>query len=201
MDSNSIMKTLDLVNNVSKLAANVTEKKAEKPTEKTVYREGAKTQTNQPHNQTVEIKVGDPDAKPVEEKHETHVHQTFPENRELSERECEIEKLRLTQEHEREMARIRFEIESAEYERKRREYEDERREKERAERREEDKKWSKRALIAACIFGGVCIGGAGYEAWRDYKNGQKRENYVRISYNPSGNGGAAPVAAAEGSVE
>ena len=69
MDSDFINKGMETMSNLSKLAANVTSKN-------TAPKEEKKEDMNQPHNQTVEVKVGDPgeNRKPMilKEKNETH---------------------------------------------------------------------------------------------------------------------------------
>ena len=156
MDTDFIGKCVDMASNVSKLAANVTAPKANapKPAEKT-----EDSNMNQPHNQTVEVKVGNPEEnrKPVilKEKTETHIHKVFPDNRELNEKECEIER------RERE-----------EYARK-----------ERERRRESDKKFFRRMGIGIGIGATALVGFAVYDYYTHSRNSQR---YKLSSGQPGG---------------
>ena len=166
MDASMLLTGLEAINNVTKIADRVS-----KPVEKKTYREG--DSTNQPHSQTVEVKVGSEQAnKPVvvHEKKETHIHKPFPEGRELSERECEVEKMRLQLEaddkkEERELIRWREE----EYRRERKERE-ERDRKERERRREDENRFNRRFAIGACVVGAVAVGCLAYSFYSDFRN-------------------------------
>lgn len=162
MDSDFINKGMETVSNLSKLAANVTAKT-------TANKEEKKEDMNQPHNQTVEVKVGDPaeNRKPVilKEKNETHIHKVFPDNRELNQMECEIEKIRLMNEHELKMRELQFRIDQENALRAERKEREEYARKERERRQEKDQKFFRRVGFVAA---GVAIAGLGYTAYSLY---------------------------------
>lgn len=162
MDANMIGTGLEMLNNMSKVAANVSSKQPEKKS----YKEG--DNLNQPHNQTVEVKVGqDQPNKPVivHEKKETHVHKPFPEGRELSERECEVEKLRLQLEYDAKKDDLTYRVQMEETRRKERREADEYARKERERRHEENRKATRKLWIAAGIGFAGLVGLAAYNIY------------------------------------
>ena len=189
LDADTINKGLDIVKNVSKLTANLSDSNRQRPPQQEKKQENL----NQPHTQTVEVKVGDPNGqKPavIREKNETHVHKVFPDNRELSERECEVEKLRLQNEHDikvRELEyRIKLEDEARRERKERTEYE--RREAER--RRNDAKKFNRRLAIGLGAAGTVCLGLAAWDIYSGIRNPSRRgmalhsDAEVKIALNP-----------------
>lgn len=169
MDASMLMKGLDAVNNLSKVAASAATL-ANKPPKKEIYKDG---DTNQPHNQTVEVKVGEQSAqKPIilHEKKETHVHKPFPESRELSERECEVEKMRLQLEADGKKDELAWRREMYANDRADRKEREERERKERECRREKERKTNKRILIGSCIFGAALVGLAAYCRYSDSRD-------------------------------
>ena len=165
INGNTINNLAETAKNVSKLASNLTDNKPKPQPEK-------KTENlNQPHTQTVEVKVGEqaPASKPtiIKEKSETHVHKVFPDNRELSEKECAVRELELKQDHEYKMEELKFRIAMEEEYRKERREREEYERKERERRREKDRK----AARNACIFlGAVGVAAAGFIAYDFYSN-------------------------------
>lgn len=150
-------KGLETLANATKIASNLTETKPAQPVEKP---------QNQPHNQTVEVKVGDQgeSKKPVilKEKHETHIHKPFPDGRTLTVEECAIERLRIEKEYEEKQAEREYRIWLEEEARKERK-EKEARERAEAEKREAyRKKFRRRFGIFAGILGVAGMGYAGY---------------------------------------
>ena len=175
MDASTLIKGLEAVNNMSKLAANLTTKEKETPIEKRSFKEGDKT--NQPHTQTVEVKVGEQgNQKPyiVHEKKETHIHKPFPDSRELSEKECEVETLRLKLDAEAKMAELDFRRWQAEEDRKERREREENAKKERDRKRAEDKKFMRRMLIGTGIAGAIGLGLVGYSMYADSRRSSSR---------------------------
>lgn len=166
MANNGLEKTIEAISNVTKLAVNVTDPNKNKP-EKKEYRSN---QTSQPHNQTVEVKVGEgiqqvPQPTIIEKKAETHIHKDFPDNRPLTDEECKV-KTHIAdledadKEKERAFKMKVLEMELAE---RKEQAEYERAEAER--RREEARKAGKRALIIGGIFGGIALGIIGYDIY------------------------------------
>lgn len=171
MDSNVINNLMETTKNVTKFAANVTAKQPNNPPQEKKH----ETHNHQPQNQTVEVKVGSPDGVPkLREKKETHIHKVFPDGRELSERECEVEKLRLKQESDLRNRELDFNFmveEHARADRKEREaYE----RKERKEREERNRRRNRNLAIG--VGAAVVFGAATYYAVDRY-----------ISYRRSGN--------------
>ena len=195
IDAAMVSNGLELINNLSKVTANVTTPKA--PDQKT-YREGDKF--DQPHSQTVEVKVGNPDQtapKPVvvHEKKETHIHKPFPEGRQLTTEECEVEKLRIQLEYEAKKDNLAYLAKMDEERNKaRREREAEER-KERERRREENKKSNRKLLI----FGGAVLAGlVGVTAYGIYTDSRRSCGSRLALQQPSTQVNAIPV---EGSVK
>ena len=188
MDTNFLNNGMETLNNISKLAANVSAKKEQKADE---------NMTNQPHSQTVEVKVGDTDGrKPVvlKEKTETHIHKVFPDNRELNEKECEIEKIRLANEHELQMRELDYRIRTEE------EYRKERREREEYARRERERRQaSERRFWRVVGIGAGCaaVAGLGYAAYTLYTDSRRSRNHGISLGKPE----AVTLAAGEGTVE
>ncbi len=163
LDSNAVNNGIQTMKNLTQVAANLT--KEHKPQQEKPKQEN----TNQPHTQTVEVKVGEqtPASKPiiVKEKPETHVHKYFPDNRELSDRECGVREMELKQEHEYKMRELDHRIMLDAQARQDRKEREERAEKDRERRRERDR----RAMRNICIgVGAVCVVAAGVAAYNLY---------------------------------
>lgn len=175
MDMNVVSKSIDTVNNFSKMAANLSNMKVHDKPPVQVHKD--ENSTNQPHSQTVEVKVGNEQSqKPVivHEKKETHIHKPFPDTRELNERECDVEKLRLqleydakSKESDYKMKELEFRMHQEEVAREERREKEEYARRERERKREEDKKYFRRFLIGAGIIGTVGLGAAAYYIYTD----------------------------------
>lgn len=192
MDTEFSGKVLDTVNNMSKLAANISAKTAAKTEEK------KDENMNQPHNQTVEVKVGETGEvrKPMilKEKTETHIHKVFPDNRELNEKECELEKLRLNNEHELKMKELEFRMRQEEEARIERKEREEYARREREKRQQSDKKFFR--FLGWGIVGAGVIG-AGFAAYDYYTHSRCAANNRRALGEP----GAVQLKPEEGKVE
>lgn len=164
INANTINDLAQTTKNVTQIAANLTKQHQEKPQEKP-----KPDNFNQPHTQTVEVKVGEQGQtqKPViiKEKPETHVHKVFPDNRELSERECTVRELELKQDHEYRMKELDHRIYQEELARKERKEREERYEKDRERRRERDRKTARKVGI---VVGAACVVAAGVTAYCFY---------------------------------
>lgn len=170
-----IQKGLNVVDNLSKLAANMTDpaNKTQKKEGKQVYREG--DQTNQAHNQTVEVKVGDGSGsaqKPVvlKEKKETHIHKPYPDARNLTTEECEVEKMRIQCENDYKMRELEYRRWQEEELRKERKEKEEYERKQREEREIRRRKSERRGFIAAGVLGAIGLGCLGYSIYTDYRS-------------------------------
>ena len=176
LDSNAVNNGIQTMKNLTQVAANLT--KEHKPSQEKPKQEN----TNQPHTQTVEVKVGEQGNSPkpiiLKEKPETHVHKYFPDNRELSDRECEVRAMELKQEHEYKMRELEHQImldEQARLDRKERE---ERAEKDRERRRERDRRITRNVCIglgAACV---VAAGVAAYSLYTDPRSTGGRRLFI-----------------------
>ncbi len=164
LDQNTANKVAETAKNVSRIVANLTDKPAPKPAEK------KQENMNQPHTQTVEVKVGGDAAgnasqKPtvIHEKKETHVHKTYPDQRALTEAECAVETLRIKNEHELRMREMDFRVMVEEYSRKDRKEREEYERKERERRRERERRFTRYACIGLGVAGAAAIGYAAYD--------------------------------------
>ena len=173
LDPNVFTKSLDAINTAGKIVANLTDPK--KPQQPANLPQPKPNNNNQPHTQTVEVKVGNPDGqkdKPVilHEKKETHVHKAYPDGRALSKDECEVEKLRIQTAHEnmKEEREYNREMESYRREERREREEYERAEKERA--REERKRRERKGTIICTTLGLAALAAGVYCVYTDYRN-------------------------------
>ena len=181
LDPNLINKSVETMKNISKVAANLTDNKPQKPAEQ------KPDQMNQPHTQTVEVKVGEtaPQQKPtiIKEKSETHVHKVFPDQRELSDRECAVRELELKFDHELKMREQAFredvEIQNRKDRREREEYE----RKERERRRERERRATRNACICIGAMGLVAVGCIAYDFYTGSRNAPRIKLALR-SENP-----------------
>ena len=199
MDQNFINNGMEILKNTTTLAAKVA----------TAGNNGNQQQKkpdnlNQAHNQTVEVKLGEPSAdyhKPIvlHEKKETHIHKPFPEGRALSDQECEIEKLRLENEHELKMKELNFRIQQEDYARIERKEREDRERKEREARRERERKFNRRLGIGFAAIGVVGLGAIG---WDLYTNSRRNAGGRMALREPAGNGaGTISLTPDEGSVK
>lgn len=170
LDPNAFNKAAEIAKNITRVAANVTD-----PNNKPKPQQEKKTENmNQPHTQTVEVKVGEqnPAQKPtiIKEKSETHVHKVFPDQRELSERECNVRELELRNEHEYKMEELHWRMQMEAENRKERKERDERDRKEREERRQRDRKFARNLGIGLGAVGVVTVGLAIYDYYTNSRN-------------------------------
>lgn len=167
----NMQKVMDTLGDSVKLAANLTE----------VTKMGGLIPSDNSNNnesnpsQTVQIQIADKDPsekKPtiLREKHETHIHKEFPDNRSLTDAECDLALKKATMENELKKMEMEAKMKREELERADRLAKEERERKEKEERRIRNEKKSKvRSIIAACIaaLGTVAVG---YAIHRDNKN-------------------------------
>lgn len=178
LNSNTFNSTMETLKNATKLAANLTDSNKQKqlPEKKT-------ENMNQPHTQTVEVKVGEqnPVQKPtiIKEKSETHVHKVFPDNRELSEKECAVRELELKQDHEYKMKELDFRMAMEEQYRKERKEREEYERKERERRREKDRKFARNLGIFMGAVGAAALGFAAYDFYTSSRGAQGRKLALR----------------------
>lgn len=190
INGNVIQKSLETVANVTKMAANLSESKKndQKRENRSEYRGGNTTQ--QPHTQTVEVKVGGDtgNQKPqvIEKRPETHIHKHFPDNRALTEDECKLEKFRIEMEYaekDKERQHIILMADKSFQQQLEKERKDRaEREKDRAKKRKYW--WFAGGLAAVATIGLICL-----------------DNYTSNRGTKSLGSGSGPVLEAEGTVE
>ena len=160
--TNNLDKILDTMSSVTKLAANVTEKKsvpALKPLNHTSDDSNKATTGSQSVNLVVDTgKKKEP--KPVEK----HIHE-FPDNRALTEQECELalKKAQMEYDIKREEQLWTMKVEDRNWQHK-------------IEQEKKYEKSKKRAGILAAIFAALGVGCIGYGVYRDFKHGQNSGN-------------------------
>lgn len=171
-------KSLETINTAGKIVANLTDpKRPQNPPPQP--KPGDKSNTNQPHTQTVEVKVGDQERrdKPmiIHDKQETHVHKTYPDDRAMSKDECEVEKLRIQTAHENAKEEREYNLLLDERNRKERRERDDYERRRREEKDAAQKKSNRRFWICMALFGTACVGAMGYVIYDDYRtNGATR---------------------------
>lgn len=137
--------------------------------------EGGDISNSQPHQQQVQVVVGDQekkDPKPMilREKHETHIHKEFPDNRAMTDAECELALKKAQMEHELAMLKARYEQDNKEAARidrlEREEYEKRQKEKQEEKNDKFFKKAGKWGLAILAAIGAGYGGYRGYRAWK-----------------------------------
>ena len=179
MDTNGLQKVMDLSLSAAKTAANLSEMAKRDKAQKQQQDNGPKKEsTNQPHNQTVEVKVGElgqggnTAPKIIREKTEQHIHKHFPENREMSKDECDLERYRLELDYKDREAERNFRLLMEQNRRNDQKERDEYAHKLDAERKAEIQKTRKRNRIIGGILVGCGLGIAGYCLYSDFRNNQ-----------------------------
>lgn len=129
--------------------------------------------------QTVQIQLPESDKKPqmaiptiIHDKAETHIHNEFPNDRALTDKECELSLEKAKLQHSLEVQRFeyrKFQDEVLRKDRLAREAQ-ERKDKEEKILREEKK--AKRRTIIGSIFAALGVGLVGYSMYQDHKNNQ-----------------------------
>ena len=160
MENNKLEKSIDLAGDIVKLAANITDPKKKAPRHpRATIDEGDKIHSPQTTtgSQNIHIDVGgkkDADIKPVEK----HIHE-FPDNRPMTEKECDLAL---------EKAKMDYELKKADQEFNQKAYN-----REYEHRLEVEKKNEKRRKIRNIIAGLLAAGGVGYfgySLWTDHRN-------------------------------
>ena len=176
MENSSMMiqKGLETVANVTKMAANISGNAKPRNDRKPEHKPEPKNETkdNQLHNQTVEVKVGGDE----KQKPETHIHKIYPDNRELSHEECELERMRIQLEYEEKDKQRKHILLVREMDYKERM---EREAREKDEREKLEKKLAKKRRLYYLIGGGIgvaVLGLAAYGIYTDNRDSQSNGN-------------------------
>ena len=217
IDPSVFNKSLETINTAGKIVANLTDpKRPQSQPNNPPPKGGDKSSNNQPHTQTVEVKVGDPENrnKPmvIHEKKEEHIHKTYPDDRAMSKEECEVEKLRIQTAHENAKEDREFRLQMDERDRKERRERDEYERRRREEAAAAKKKSDRRFWICASLFGAAFLGATGYFIYDDYRNSritglpvQEPITSLKIKYgnksNPNKPAKSSKPILAEGSVK
>lgn len=171
---------VDTLGDALKLAANLSESaKDYKPNDNS-----NSAQTNP--NQTVQIQMTPAPAKEEEkkpmvirEKPVTHIHKEFPDNRALTDAECNLALEKAKMENDIKRREMEYRQMMDEITRRDRLAKEEQERKDREERRIRNEKRSKRRAIVAGIFGAVIAGLTGYSMYKDYKAMNGSCNFVK----------------------
>lgn len=173
-------KAIEMVANVAKTTANLTETEKKGKREKNSWQNKGGDTNNQQHQQTVEVHVGEQkeQQKPmiIKEKPETHIHKHFPDNRALTKEECDLEQIRIKLDFEEKERERAFRREMNMIDRTDRKEREERERIERLRKEEEQKKRRKARNIAAGIIGTAMLGCLGYAFYTDFRDNQTRRN-------------------------
>lgn len=165
-----MLKITETLGDAVKLAANLTEAKKDKKDE-----DICTTQQSNP-NQTVQIQMTHPEKtekkEPViiHEKPETHIHKEFPDERALTDAECDLALKKAQMEYElklKQMEHDNYIFEEDRVDRIKREALDR---KEREEKRIRNEKKAKVRTIVGGIFAALGIGAIGYAMYTDYRD-------------------------------
>ena len=176
MANMDMSKFSDTLGDAMKLAANLSEA-TKKENKMDHITDNSTTQTQTNPNQTVQIQIADPnqpkpEKKPViiREKPETHIHKEFPDDRALTDKECELALAKAKMNHELEIMRMDKKAYADELNRRDRLEREARELKEREERRKKQEKRQKIGAIIAGIFGVAAAAAVGYGIYSDNRN-------------------------------
>ena len=185
MDNNMLEKTMDTIGNATKIVANLTDtKKVEKSNPKPI---GQVDDDSNKANQNIQIRMDTgkrKEPKPVEK----HIHE-FPENRPLTELECELALKR---------AQMDYELKKSEQQFNQQTYNREWEHKLAVERKNSRKELFRR-IVAGC-FAALGVGAVCYGVYSDYKHGKAGTVSQRPETLSQGSGTVSPIKA-EGEVK
>ena len=169
--------------------------------------EGGDISNSQPHQQQVQVVVGDQekkDPKPMilREKHETHIHKEFPDNRAMTDAECELALKKAQMEHELKLKEMEYQREKDERDRRDR---IEREERERQQQKENEKFAGKVLKWGLGVIAALGLGYGGYRGYRAWKGipskGFLPDPGETLTISNKQNGDYFKISNAEGKVE
>ena len=173
MESTNVQKFTETLGDAVKLAANLSEVTKKENKMQHISDDSNNNQSNP--NQTVQIQIADQNTKDIppkiiHHKPETHVHKEFPDNRALTDKECELSLEKAKMENTLKMKEMEFNSYRADQDRRDRLAREEldRKEKE-ARRLKEERKWKIKAIVGG-IFGVVSAALVGYGIFTDYNS-------------------------------
>lgn len=171
VDVNKITNTLS---DAVKLAANLSENAKEKKDMQHISDDSNNNQSNP--NQQVQIHIGEQDSKKKEEpvviheKPETHIHKEFPDDRALSDKECDLALAKAKMENDYKNKELEYKQYRAEQERRDRIAREELERKDREERRIKEEKKAKIRGIIGAVLGVLGAAGLGYCIYSDARS-------------------------------
>ena len=171
VDVNKITNTLS---DAVKLAANLSENVKEKKDMQHISDDSNNNQSNP--NQQVQIHIGEQDSKKKEEpvviheKPETHIHKEFPDDRALSDKECDLALAKAKMENDYKNKELEYRQYRAEQERRDRIAKEELERKDREERRIREEKKAKIRGIIGAVLGVLGAAGLGYCIYSDARS-------------------------------
>lgn len=182
VDVNKITNTLS---DAVKLAANLSENAKEKKDMQHISDDSNNNQSNP--NQQVQIHIGEQDSKKKEEpvviheKPETHIHKEFPDDRALSDKECDLALAKAKMENDYKNKELEYRQYRAEQERRDRIAKEELERKDREERRIREEKKAKIRGIIGAVLGVLGAAGLGYCIYSDAR--ANKSNMIMPSTN------------------
>lgn len=141
-------------------------------------------------NQTVQIQIADPtkeeQKKPVviREKPQTHIHKEFPDNRALTDAECNLALKKAQMDNDLKIKVIEYRTYREEQDRADRLRKEDIERKEREERRIREEKKAKVRTIIGTVLAALGIGVVGYSIYADHKNGSAGKASIHITTTP-----------------
>lgn len=167
---NNTMKFSETFGDAIKLAANLSESVKDKKDISSYPDNNSISSTNP--NQQVQIHIGENDSKKKEEpviiheKPETHIHKDFPDDRSMTDKECDLALEKAKMENNLKIEQLKFEQYKYDIERMDRLDREEKKRKDDIERRKRDEK---KAKIRGIIGGVLAVLGAGYFGYSVYR--------------------------------
>lgn len=200
MAAMDLSKMMDTFGDTMKVAANLTDV-VKKDTPKTSDENNSKASNTSNPNQTVQIQIADEGRKKdepvvIHEKPETHIHKDFPDNRALTDKECELALQKAKMENELKTRQMELNSYREEIERKDRLAREAQERKDAEERRIRNEKKGKVHMIFGGIVAALGAGLIGYSIWSDSKKPAGSGTKLNITA-----GSGSGVIHTEGSVE
>lgn len=160
MENKALEKTLDMAGNITKIAANLSEKKDPKPTPTNKTDDNSNKATTGTQSVNVMVDSGKKrEPKPIEK----HIH-TFPENRALTSEECELDLKKAQMEYELKKSEQIFNQKW-----------DERSWQYKLEQEKKNEKKGKVRRIIGGILIAVGVGSVGYSIYSDYRDHRNQQ--------------------------
>ena len=189
IDVNKVTNTLG---DAIKLAANLSDSAKEKKEMSYITDDSNSTQTTNP-NQQVQIHIGDQDKKKEEpvvihEKPETHIHKEFPDERALTDKECELALAKAKMENDYKNRELEYRQYKEDLDRRDRLNNEALKRKDKEEQRAKNERKEKIAGIVCAILGVLTTAGIGYAIYSDCHNQRLGTSSPKIDIAINGEG-------------